>query len=94
MKIYSKKPSEGYKPLIGYLCDFCGDRESGEDLPENWLEDENTHYCLNCQRACMKCTKLFSAKYAEDYFNCGICENCMEDFNKFLYLNLYSRRIK
>lgn len=76
MEIYSKKPSEGYKPLIGYLCDFCGDRESGEDLTENWLLEHGNHFCINCQKVCKGCFHLFSLKYSEEYFKQGFCENC------------------
>lgn len=87
MKIYNLPPSEGLRVITAYQCDECGDLESGEDLPESWLEEGNNHYCLNCQQACLNCTKLFSTKSTRDYFYCGICENCMENFNKFLDRN-------
>lgn len=77
MKLYGK-PSEGHRDVIGYECNNCGERESGEDIPTGWIDFQEDHYCGQCQSKCIKCGEYFSNYYAEDYFVNGLCEDCQE----------------
>ena len=79
MKIYNLPPSEGLRILIGYQCNECELTEKGEDLPEDWIETETGHYCLECQNVCIGCCKKFSIHYSRDWFKHELCEDCQEE---------------
>lgn len=81
MKIYDKRPSEGHRNIVGYLCDYCEEFHRGEDLDSSWLQEQVElstahHYCPDCTTFCILCHQAFSKKYEEDWFKKGLCERC------------------
>lgn len=78
MKIYKLPSSEGHYELIGYRCDNCDLTIYGESSPLGFLIEHDCHYCWECITYCHACCKTFSVKYAKDWFQKGLCENCQE----------------
>ena len=84
MKIYDKKPSDGYRNIVGYSCNSCNLTYTEETLPMSWLtlnfsSVPDEHYCPECIGSCYKCKTVFTLLYVKYWFKNGLCENCQEE---------------
>lgn len=82
MKIYSEYKSEGLKELLGYQCDNCGIIGEEKDLPSDFIEEQDKHYCWECSGNCKYCDKRYSIHYIKAWFNNGFCEKCQDIFKE------------
>lgn len=78
MKIYGLPEDGEFRELIAYQCDNCGFTVYTDYLPSDFIEEQERHYCFECQKSCKWCDTYFSIPYAKSWFVEGICENCQD----------------